>query len=38
MDQSSKYSINTLCVQGGYTPGNRRTPPDSHCAEHHFQI
>ena len=22
MDQSSKYSINTLCVQGGYTPGN----------------
>ena len=22
MDQSSKYSINTLCVQGGYTPVN----------------
>ena len=22
MDQSSKYSINTLCVQGGYAPGN----------------
>ncbi len=37
MDQSSKYSINTLCVQGGYTPATA-TPPDSHCAEHHFQI
>ena len=22
MDQSSKYSINTMCVQGGYAPGN----------------